>query len=312
MGKNNLILKTLINIIFFCVLAIFLLNKINLSDFYNAILSFSTSDLLIIFINFAIFIFLSCLRFFNNSKIFIKKNIFNLSFYTKIISRSILISCIMPTGAAFADIYKYHTLKKINHSTRHSIILSILFDRLIGIFCILLLSAIMIFFIDGHMFKINKYLFIYELYNYLLIIILVIFVIFCVSKKNYFEKFKILKIYIPKIINKISFSILFISCIMHTVTSINIFIIFLNFNLDINLVTIIYMNSFIILLSLLPISFGGFGSREFGFLIIFNYLGNFDERLIIYSSICYGIFYFLTSCIFVIFDTFWSRVSNNN
>lgn len=190
-------------------------------------------------------------------------------------------------GDAVKILYLNRANVKLNIST-----ISIVYDRLIGFFSLLIIAFISHFFISDHIKIIS------ESYLTLIFVVLVILIILILIFKNLFLK---IKFFSTIIFNFKFFHIILISSIISQLIELyGIYIISKSLNINIDFLYIIAFMPIILLITAVPISIGGWGVRESISIYLFSFLA-INEFKIALFSICIGLVVALTSSIGVYF-----------
>ena len=217
----------------------------------------------------------------------------------EIAAQSLAISCVVPGGTMGGDAYRSYKIYKLYpeegkiNSTK-----SILVDRFSGLWCLNLLSAVALLILYFQNIKIilDGSL---KLYSIGLLIVLLTPVLLPIFKynifvKNILYKNKVLRQKFVQTMNIIETSKRYlyrtvtISCMAQIMSALNFWFCCLAVGIDINFWVVTYCSTFIFLMSVVPISFAGFGPRELGSVAILSFFIHGNEALLL-SSLLYGL-----------------------
>ncbi len=184
-------------------------------------------------------------------------------------------------GDAVKILYLKRANVKLNIST-----ISIVYDRLIGFFSLLIIALISHFFILDHIKIISESYLI--LIFFVLVILIILFIFLILIFKTIIFNFKFFHI------------ILISSIISQLIELYGIYIISKSLNVNIDFLYIIAFMPIILLITAVPISIGGWGVRESISIYLFSFLAINEFRIALFS-ICIGLVVALTSSIGVYF-----------
>jgi len=256
------------------------------SKFYNAIVTIEYTDFLIAL--FGSFIFFNLV--FNRFYVLTKSNKFSLksSVNFRIQSRSHFIGSVLPSGIG-VDFFRLYFLSSRTDIPTSDIIRLIITDRILSVFLLVISSTPFLV------------LFMYEAFSFILILSLSI--IFSITV--YFFRSRILGLIsllkLPSLNSKVIFWYLSSNILIIIFATTCCLLVSNSINID--LLTLLSVIPFILFVSFIPVSLGGWGSRELTFYYFLPISGISGEESL-QISIILGLLYIISPFILSLFSLF--------
>jgi len=198
-----------------------------------------------------------------------------------------------PASFVGGDAVRYHLINK-TISNKFSAIHSVLLDRFSGFLILGILSLVGAILLISYKSVINV-IYIYAISIILLLIFTLPFLLNKLLSTSIFVKIKFISKFANMVgfmvnvpTNKLKFStLLVISCLMYTISFFAVYFISLIYGVNVSLIEVSLVCPIIWLLTMVPLSFGGWGIRESAFISLFS-IFDVDSSASFLVSITYG------------------------